>query len=202
VVENLGGDVTQLLSAMGAGEGRAAAELLPLVYDELRMLAERNLRHERPDHTLQATALVHEAYMRLVDSDRIRLRSRAHFYALAAQAMRRILVDHARHHKRQKRGGNAVRISLDDLPTLEVTTNVNLLALDDAMYGLEQVEPRYARIVEMRFFGGMTMEEISAMLDVSLSTVERDWRVARAWLYRDLGRGEDEPDRMETESHA
>ena len=195
-------DVTQILTAMQRGDADAFEQLLPVVYDELRMLAERNLRQERPDHTLQATALVHEAYMRLVDSDRIRLRNRAHFYALAAQAMRRILVDHARHHKRQKRRGDAVRIPLDDLPTLAVTTNVNLLALDDAMHGLEQVEPRYARIVEMRFFGGMTMEEISAMLDVSLSTVERDWRVARAWLYRDLGRGEDEPDRAETKSHA
>ena len=201
-MESLGGDVTQLLSEMGAGDSRAADELLPLVYDELRMLAERNLRQERPDHTLQATALVHEAYLRLVDSDHTRLRNRAHFFALAAQAMRRILVDHARHHKRQKRGGGVARISLDNLPTLAIVTDINLLALDDSMQGLEQVEPRYARIVEMRFFGGMTMEEIAAMLDVSLSTVERDWRVARAWLYRDLGREEDTPDTTETESHA
>ena len=201
MVESLGGDVTQLLSAMGAGDGRAADELLPLVYDELRTLAERNLRQERADHTLQATALVHEAYLRLVDSDRIRLRNRAHFLALAAQAMRRILVDHARHHKRQKRGGGA-RISLDDLPTLAIATDINLLALDESMQGLEQVETRYARIVEMRFFGGMTMEEIAAILDVSLSTVERDWRVARAWLYRDLGREQNTPDTTEAESHA
>ncbi len=202
MVESLGGDVTQLLCAMGAGDGRAADELLPLVYDELRMLAERNLRQERPDHTLQATALVHEAYLRLVDSDRIRLRNRAHFFALAAQAMRRILVDHARRHKRQKRGGGVARISLDDLPTLAIATDINLLALDESMQGLEQVEPRYARIVEMRFFGGMTMEEIAAILEVSLSTVERDWRVARAWLYRDLGREQDTTDTTEAESHA
>ncbi len=184
------GDVTQLLAGLGAGDEQAAEHLLPLVYNELRALAERNLRHERPDHTLQATALVHEAYIRLVDSSRIRLRNRAHFFALAAQAMRRILVDHARGQKRRKRGGGRTKISLEGLPAISVETDVDLLALDEALGRLGEINDRYARIVEMRFFGGMTMEEIAELLEVSKSTVERDWRVARAWLYRELREGD------------
>ena len=132
-MEATGGDVTQLLVELGAGKTQAAEELLPLVYGELRALAERNLRHERPDHTLQATALVHEAYIRLVDSDRIKLRNRAHFFAVAAQAIRRILIDHARHHNRRKRGGDRGRVSLDDAPKLSVESDVNILALDEAL---------------------------------------------------------------------
>ncbi len=182
-------DVTQLLAGLGAGDEQAAEHLLPLVYNELRALAEQNLRRERPDHTLQATALVHEAYIRLVDSDRIRLRNRAHFFALAAQAMRRILVDHARGHRRRKRGAGRSKISLERLPALSIETDVDLLALDEALERLGGINERYARIVEMRFFGGMTMEEIAELLAVSKSTVERDWRVARAWLYRELNSG-------------
>ncbi len=180
------GDVTQLLAELGAGDDRAADRLLPLVYDELRALAQRNLAHERPDHTLQATALVHEAYLRLVDSDRIHLRNRAHFFALAAQALRRILIDHARTHNRKKRGGAHGKLSLQVIPELFVQTDVDVLALDEALEGLKQVGERYAQIVEMRFFGGMTMEEIADLLGVSIGTVERDWRTARAWLYRQL----------------
>ncbi len=189
------GDVTQLLAELGAGDDRAADQLLPLVYDELRALAQRNLAHERPDHTLQATALVHEAYLRLVDSDRIHLRNRAHFFALAAQALRRILVDHARTHKRQKRGGARGKLSLQVIPELSVETDVDVLALDEALEGLNRLGERYARIVEMRFFGGMTMEEIAELTGVSITTVERDWRTARAWLYRQLAGDETQQQR-------
>jgi RNA polymerase sigma factor (TIGR02999 family) len=190
------GDVTQLLAELGAGDDRAADRLLPLVYHELRALAQRNLTHERADHTLQATALVHEAYLRLVDSDRIHLRNRAHFFALAAQALRRILIDHARSHNRKKRGGANGKLSLQVIPELFVQTDVDVLALDEALAGLKNVGERYAQIVEMRFFGGMTMEEIAELLGVSIGTVERDWRTARAWLYRQLADDEtkQEPD--------
>ncbi len=136
------GDVTQLLAELGAGDDRAADRLLPLVYNELRALAQRNLAHERPDHTLQATALVHEAYLRLVDSDRIHLRNRAHFFALAAQALRRILIDHARTHNRKKRGGVNGKLSLQVIPELFVQTDVDVLALDEALEGLKQVGER------------------------------------------------------------
>ncbi len=187
-MEATGGDVTQLLVELGAGKAQAAEELLPLVYGELRELAERHLHHERPDHTLQATALVHEAYIRLVDSDRIKLRNRAHFFALAAQAIRRILVDHARHHNRRKRGGGRGKVSLDDAPTLSVESDVNILALDEALQRLAEAEPRCAQVVEMRFFGGMTMGEVAELLGLSVKTIEKDWRVARAWLYRELSK--------------
>ena len=186
VMNTAEGDVTQLLAELGAGDDRAADRLLPLVYNELRALAQRNLAHERPDHTLQATALVHEAYLRLVDSDRIHLRNRAHFFALAAQALRRILIDHARTRNRKKHGGGHNKLSLQVIPELFVQTDVDVLALDEALEGLKQVGERYAQIVEMRFFGGMTMEEIADLLGVSIGTVERDWRTARAWLYRQL----------------
>ncbi len=186
------GDVTQLLAELGAGDDRAADRLLPLVYHELRALAQRNLAHERADHTLQATALVHEAYLRLVDSDRIHLRNRAHFFALAAQALRRILIDHARTHNRKKRGGPNGKLSLQVIPELFVQTDVDVLALDEALEGLKRVGERYAQIVEMRFFGGMTMEKIAELIGVSIGTVERDWRTARAWLYRQLADDETE----------
>ncbi len=191
------GDVTQLLAELGAGDDRAADQLLPLVYDELRALAQQNLARERPDHTLQATALVHEAYLRLVDSDRIHLRNRAHFFALAAQALRRILVDHARTHKRQKRGGARGKLSLQVIPELSVETDIDVLALDEALESLNRLGERYARIVEMRFFGGMTMEEIAELTGVSITTVERDWRTARAWLYRQLA-GDDKKQERDT----
>ncbi len=189
------GDVTQLLAELGAGDDRAADRLLPLVYHELRALAQRNLARERADHTLQATALVHEAYLRLVDSDRIHLRNRAHFFALAAQALRRILIDHARTHKRKKHGGGHGKLSLQVIPELFVQTDVDVLALDEALEGLKRVGERYAQIVEMRFFGGMTMEQIAALMGVSIGTVELDWRTARAWLYRQLADNETEQER-------
>ncbi len=180
------GGVTQMLEDIGQGDSRAADRLLPLVYDELRLIARNHLAHERPDHTLQATALVHEAYLRLVDSDSIRARSRAHFFALAAQAIRRILVDHARHANSIRKGGGVQRISLDQSPPVTVDSNVDMLELDDAMHKLAEVEPRYAQIIELRFFGGMRFGEIAELLDVSQRTIEREWRTARAWLYRNL----------------
>ncbi|MHC4990985.1 MAG: ECF-type sigma factor [Planctomycetota bacterium] len=184
---DLTGEATRLLREAGAGSEQAAAELLPLVYKELRALAQSHLNHERNDHTLQATALVHEAYLRLIDGKGVQPRDRDHFFALAAQAIRRILVDHARARRRHKRGGNRTRIVLDDvLQTLQARPGFDLLLLDDALERLAEIDPQYARIVEMRFFGGSTMEEIATLLGVSLRTVERDWRVARAWLYREL----------------
>ena len=179
------GETTRLLSEIGSGNGKAADELLPLVYQELRALAQSHLRHERADHTLQATALVHEAYLRLVNSQSVAPRDRTHFFALAAQAIRRILVDHARRHARQKRGGGCARLSLEDVPA-PMMPDVDLLALDEALDKLARGNPQSARIVEMHFFAGSTFEEIAEMLSVSLSTVRREWRVARAWLHREL----------------
>ena len=180
------GGVTQMLEDIGDGDSRAADRLLPLVYDELRQLAREHLAHERPDHTLQATALVHEAYLRLVDSDSIKARSRGHFFALAAQAIRRILIDHARQTNSLKRGGAGCKLTLEQSPPLTVDANVDFLELDDAMRQLAEVDPRYAQIIELRFFGGMRFGEIAELLDVSPRTIRREWRIARAWLYRAL----------------
>ncbi len=176
-----------MLEDIGEGDSRAADRLLPLVYDELRQLAREHLAQERPDHTLQATALVHEAYLRLVDSDSIKARNRGHFFALAAQAIRRILIDHARQTNTLKRGGVGCKLSLEQSPPLTVDADVDLLELDDAMRQLAEVEPRYAQIVELRFFGGMRFGEIAELLDISQRTIRREWRIARAWLYRSLG---------------
>ena len=178
--------VTQMLEDIGEGDSNAADLLLPLVYDELRRLAQQHLAHERPDHTLQATALVHEAYLRLVDSDSIKARSRVHFFALAAQAIRRILIDHARHTRRLKRGGLGHKIALEQSPPITVDADVDLLELDDAMRRLAEIEPRHAQIIELRFFGGMRFGEIAELLDVSQRTIMRDWRASRAWLFRAL----------------
>ncbi len=181
------GGVTQMLEDIGEGDSNAADRLLPLVYDELRQLAREHLAQERPDHTLQATALVHEAYLRLVDSDSIKARSRGHFFALAARAIRRILIDHARHTNTLKRGGAGCKLSLEQSPPLTFDADVDFLELDDAMRQLAEVEPRYAQIVELRFFGGMRFGEIAELLDISQRTIRREWRIARAWLYRALG---------------
>ncbi|MFK7959846.1 MAG: ECF-type sigma factor [Phycisphaerales bacterium] len=181
-------DVTQLLIGLADGNDRASDHLLPLVYDELKRLARHHLDAERVDHTLQATALVHEAYLRLVDQDRVQWRNRAHFVAIGAQAMRRILVDHARGRRRLKRGGtDRHRISLDraiDLAAVEHGTD--LISLDDAMQRLAEAHPDKVRVVEMRFFGGLTTDETAAVLGVTSRTVERHWQFARAWLFRSL----------------
>jgi len=187
-------DITLLLNSLAEGRSRAPEagreavdRLLPRVYDELRRLAESQLQQERTDHTLQATALVHEAYLRLVDQTRVVWRSRAHFFAVAAQAIRRILVDHARSHGRAKRGGAAHKLSLDDALTLSAATSgTDLLALDEVLDKFSREHADQARVVEMRFFGGLTTEEAAAVLGVTTRTVERYWEFARAWLYREL----------------
>lgn len=185
-------DVTQLLLGLADGDARASDDLLPLVYDELKRLARHHLEAERVDHTLQATALVHEAYLRLVDQDRVQWRNRSHFVAIGAQAMRRILVDHARGRRRLKRGGvGRRRLCLDQAIELAaVEEQTDLLALDEAMVRLAAEHPDKVRVVEMRFFGGLTTDETAAVLGVTSRTVERHWQFARAWLFRAL----EEPD--------
>ena len=172
----------------GSAEGPGSA--FALVYDELRRLAASALRHERPDHTLQPTALVHEAYLRLADEPMRRWENRSHFLAVAARAMRRILVDHARKHNAVKRGSGGVCLNLDDLahaaPAAEDA--VDLVALDDALRRLAELDPRQAKIVELRFFGGLSVDETAAIIDASPRTVKRDWQIARAWLKREMAR--------------
>jgi RNA polymerase sigma factor (TIGR02999 family) len=182
-------EVTQLLLAWGNGDKAALDRLMPLLYDELRRLAASYLRRERDGHTLETSALAHEAYMRLVDQNLVQWRNRAHFFGIAAQMMRRILVDHARSHRYAKRGGGARRVSLDEAPQLGVQRAPDLVALDDALQALAQVDPEKARIVELRFFGGLTTEEVAEVMGVSTATVTRHWRLARAWLYRALSNG-------------
>ncbi len=177
---------TELLLALGKGDRGALNELVPLVYDELRAIARSRLRRERPDHTLDTVALVNEAYLKLFQLERIEWKSRAHFLAIAAQAMRHILVNHAWRRKRAKRGGGAPHVPLDlagDLPAVEAN---RILALDAALERLATIEPRHAQVVECRFFGGMTIEETAAALEVSPATVKRDWTLLRRWLGREL----------------
>jgi RNA polymerase sigma factor (TIGR02999 family) len=178
--------VTELLNSVGAGNRQALDELLPLVYQELKRNARSKLRHERPGHTLDTTALVNEAYLRLVHLDRIQWQSRAHFLAIAAQAMRNILVSHARHRKRAKRGGGALHVSLADAVDLPVVEADRILDLDTSLQNLAALNPRHARIVECRFFGGMTIEETATALEISPATAKRDWAVLRGWLQREL----------------
>jgi RNA polymerase sigma factor (TIGR02999 family) len=162
---------------------------MALVYDELRDLAGRYMRQERRDHTLQATALVHEAYIRLIDNTRIDWQGKTHFFALAATQMRRILAEHARARKARKRGGGARKVTLDDTAAITPNGVVDALALDEALEKLERDSPRQVRIVELRFFGGLSVQETARLLDVSASTVKGDWRVAKAWLARELSPG-------------
>jgi RNA polymerase sigma factor (TIGR02999 family) len=176
-------DVTQLLVDWGKGDQAALDELLPLVYDELRRLAGRYMRRESQDHTLQASALVNEAYLRLVDQKRVRWQNRAHFFGVAAQIMRRILVDHARNRLRAKRGGGARIVSLADHAAVS-TEIAEVISLDNALKNLMQNDERKSRIVEMKFFGGLTNEEVAEVLNVTTRTVEREWRKAKAWLYK------------------
>ena len=177
---------TELLRAWSQGDEAAREKLIPLLYRELHSLARRYMRQERPDHTLQATALVNEAYLRLIDVTRVEWRNRTHFLALAAQTMRRILVESARNRHRQKRGGDAVRVSLADVEELPVPKERDLVALSDALNGLAIVDARMSQVVELRFFGGLTVEETADVLDVSPETVMRDWKTAKAYLLREL----------------
>lgn len=179
-------DVTQLLRDWSRGEQTALDRLTPLVYDDLRRVAGRCLRDERRDHTLQATALVNETYLRLVDQRRVRWEDRAHFFAVAAQVMRRILVDYARRHVAAKRGGGAVKLTLDGVAAITPDPGIDVVALHEALERLAAMDPRQGRIVELRFFGGLTIEETAEVLTVSPATVKNDWSFARAWLYREL----------------
>lgn len=181
-------EVTQILREWSDGDANAPARLMPLVYDELRRQARRFLAKERNSHTLQPTALVHEAYMKLIDQSRINWQSRAHFFGIAARMMRRILIDHARAHAAEKRGGAAIRLSLDDLQIPLEQRASDLIALDEALENLMQFDERKAKIVELRFFGGLSDEEISEVLKISTRTVLRDWKTAKLWLYRELSK--------------
>jgi RNA polymerase sigma factor (TIGR02999 family) len=193
-------EVSSLLLAWSNGDHDALDRLTPIVYDELRRLAGRYMRNERAGHTLQATALVYEAYTRLVDYRRMQWQGRAHFFAVAAQLMRRILVDHARG-RGAKRGGDLHRVSLDGTALIAAggSGDPDLVALNDAMDELQRLDPRKVQVVEMRYFGGLSVEETAEVLKVSAITVKRDWRMARTWLYQNLsGASEDGPGTLET----
>ena len=181
------GDITQLLQAWSDGNGQALDELMPVVHAELRRLASRYLHGERPDHTLQATALVNEAYLRLVDQHDVRWQNRAHFFGIAARIMRHILVDHARKRQAAKRGGGETRVSFDE--ALGATRDVDLVALDEALESLAALNARQSQIVELRFFGGLSIAETAEVLRVSPATVKNDWTAAKARLYLELTRG-------------
>lgn len=183
-----GHDVTQLLIAWREGKQGALDDLMPLVYSELRRLAAYYLRRERPDHTLAPTALVHEAYLKLVDQNRIQWQSRAQFFGVAAQMIRRILVDHARGHQAQKRGAGALTVTLDEALGVSDGKDLDILALDDALQALAKIDEQQSRIVELRFFGGLSIEETAEVAGVSPATVKREWTVARAFLFREMTR--------------
>jgi RNA polymerase sigma-70 factor, ECF subfamily len=182
------GHITLLLTELRAENREAESRLVPLVYDELRRMARRHMRGERADHTLQPTALVHEAYLRLVDQREVRWRNRAHFFGVAAQLMRRILVDYARANKAEKRGGDVAKVPLEEALVFTEKGGPALLALDEALSRLHEFDPRQGRIVELRFFAGLTEEEIAAVLGVSARTIKRDWNIARAWLYKEINK--------------
>src|ERR1700686_4480517 len=181
-------DISKLLRAWSDGDQKALERLTPIVYHELHCLARRYMKRERPGHSLQTTALVNEAYMRLVDYKRMEWQNRAHFFAVSAQVMRRILVEHARRHN-LKRGGGVEHVSLDEAALVGGNRAADLIALDDAMNTLAQLDPRKAQVVEMRFFGGLNVDETADVLQVSPATVMRDWISAKAWLYRELSGG-------------
>jgi RNA polymerase sigma factor (TIGR02999 family) len=179
-------EITRLLTDWSRGDRQALEKLTPLVYDELRRLASRYLRRERSGHTLQSTALVHEAYLKLVEQKNVKWQSRAHFFGIAAQMIRRILVDYARAHNADKRGAGAEKLSLDEAIALPGGPDLDLIALDDALEGLARLDARQSRLVELRFFAGLTLEETAEVLDMSLATAKRDWVSAKAWLSREL----------------
>lgn len=183
-----GADVTQLLVSWSMGNQAALEKLMPLVYGELRRLAAAYLRRERPDHTLQSTALVHEAFLKLVNQREVEWRNRAHFYGIAAQMIRRILVDYARSHHAEKRGSGAVKLALDEAMAVPEKTDLDLLGLNDALERLAQMDPRQNRIVELRFFAGLSIEETAEVMQLSPATIKREWNLARAWLFRELSR--------------
>ena len=182
------GDVTSFLAALQNAAPFASARLMPLVYDELHRLARHQMRNERPDHTLQATALVHEAYLRLVSQSDRTWQNRAHFIGVAAQVMRRILIDHARAHRATKREGMLQRVPLEEPLLFTEQQSEELLALNEALERLAQIDARQSRVVELRFFGGLTVEETAEALGMSSKTVKRDWNVARAWLHREVSK--------------
>src|SRR5215469_11704404 len=193
-----GADVSNLLRAWSAGDSGALDRLTPVVYNELRRLARHYMRGERPGHSLQATALVHEAYTRLVDYKRMQWQDRAHFFAVSAQVMRRILVEHARRHN-VKRGAGIRHVALDETALVRRSEDPDLVALDDAMNALAAIDPRKVQVVEMRFFGGLSVEETAEVLKVSTATVKRDWKAARIWLYRELSGEQDGPPTLEAD---
>ena len=182
-------DVTRILSAIEQGDPHASAELLPLVYKELKKLAAQRMAQEKPGQTLQATALVHEAYLKLIDVDNVNWEHRAHFFAVSSQIMRRILLDRARRRVAAKRGGKAAKVNLDEIPDLSTARAGEMIALDGALNALAEMDPRKAQVIEMRFFGGLSVEEAATILKVSEDTVHRDWRLARAWLLAELKKG-------------
>ena len=179
--------ITQLLLKWSGGDSSAREELMPLVYDELRRLAAKYLRRERVNHTLQPTALVNEAYLRLIDQQKVRWQNRAQFFGLAARLMRNILVDHARSHQAAKRGGQHYSVSLSRADRVSEKPEIDLVALHETLERLAANDQQKGRIVELRFFGGLTIEETAEVLEISHATVERDWKLARAWLRRELG---------------
>ena len=185
-------EVTQLLLDWNNGDKAALDKLVPLVYKEMKRLAAHYMRRERPGQTIQTTALVNEAYIRLVDYKRMRWQDRSHFFAVAAQVMRRILVERARSRHQAKRGGGAQKVSLDETAMLSDERSEELLALDDALMRLEALDPRKSRIIELRFFGGLNIEETAEVIGLSPTTIQREWRSARAWLYRVISGGSDE----------
>ena len=179
-------NITELLVGYGRGDKEALDQLMPVVYDELRRQAARYLRREQAGHTLQTTALIHEAYVRLVDQRNVQWQNRAHFFGIAAQLMRRILVDHARTKKRAKRGGSDIRVSLEEATVVVKGQDLDVVALDQALDRLAQIDEQQSRVVELRFFSGLTVEETAEVMGISAATVKRDWSMAKAWLHREL----------------
>jgi RNA polymerase sigma factor (TIGR02999 family) len=179
-------EITRILQALSTGDEEAPERLMPLVYDELRRLASGYMRRERSGHTLQATALVHEAYMRLVDQTQIDWKGRAHFFSIAARLMRQILVDHARERNAAKRGGGVTKLALDEAISFAAENEIDLIALNDALNSLAALDSQQARIVELRFFGGLTIQDAAEVLKISPATVKREWGLAKAWLRREI----------------
>lgn len=181
-------EVTQLLIEWSNGDKEALDQMMPLVYSELRRIAASYLRRERMDHTLQPTALVHEAYVKLIDQQRANWQNRAQFFGVAAQIMRRILINHANERVAAKRGGGALKVSLSEAESQMEVTDASLLALDESLTRLAQIDARKSRIIELKFFGGLKIEEIAAVMQLSHATIEREWALARAWLHREMQR--------------
>jgi RNA polymerase sigma factor (TIGR02999 family) len=179
-------NITELLAGYGRGDKEALDQLMPVVYEELRRQAARYLRREQAGHTLQTTALIHEAYVRLIDQRHVQWQNRAHFFGIAAQLMRRILVDHARTKKRVKRGGSDIRVSLGDANVSVKGQDLDIVALDEALQRLSEIDEQQSRVVELRFFSGLTVEETAEVMGISKATVKRDWSMAKAWLHREL----------------